>query len=180
MRQTPAFQVGQGAGAEIDDERQVVLVRQRGQLQLRYGVGEALDRVVAGMDLHQHRRPWCQRFAEVLQMGTVGGADLDQLRPGALHDVGDTEGPADLDQLTPRDNDPLLARQGVEQEEDRGGIVVDDGGSLGARELAEQVADDVIAVAAPTVIEIIPTEKLVIPSKDSRPPTPFRPDPVRA
>ena len=40
----------------------------------------------------------------VLEMGAVGGADLDQPGAGAGHDVGHAEGAADLDQLAARDD----------------------------------------------------------------------------
>ena len=149
------MQVGQGSGAEVDDERQTLLVGQFGQLALRYGMGEALNRIVTGVDLHQHGRARCDRFAEVLQVRAVGGADFDQLGTGLPHNVGDAEGAADLDQLTPRDDDLFLARQGVEQQKDGRGIVVDDGGGLGARELAEQVIDDVVAITTSAVCEIV-------------------------
>ena len=134
VRQAPALQVGQGAGAQIDDERQTPLMGQAGQFRLRHGLSEALDGVVAGMDLHQQGGARANGGGEVPPMGAVGGADLDEPGAGAPHDVGDTEGAADLDELAPGDDDLLLARQGVEQQEDAGGIVVDHRGGLGTGE----------------------------------------------
>jgi hypothetical protein len=123
-------------------------VRQRREFGFGHGVGEAVDGVVAGMHLHQHRRARPDVFREILEVGAVGGADLDQLRPGAAHDVRHAEGAADFDQLAARDDDLLLLRQGVEQQEHRGGVVVHHRRRFGAGQLAEQLVDDVIAVAA--------------------------------
>jgi hypothetical protein len=107
-----AVEVDQRAAAEVDRRRAVVLVRQRGSSAFGHGVGEALDRVVAGMHLHQQRGARPDGFREVLEVGAVGGADLDQLRPGALHDVRHAEGAADLDQLAARDDDLLASAPG--------------------------------------------------------------------
>ena len=73
-------------------------------------------------------------------MGAVGGADLDEPRAGAGHDVGHAEGAADLDQLAARDDGLAPLGQRVERQQHRGGIVVDDGRVLGAGQLAEQAA----------------------------------------
>ena len=71
------------------------------------------------------------------------------LAPGARHDVGHAERAADLDQLAARDDDLAAARQRVEHEQHRGGVVVDDGRVLGAGQLAQQAAQVVVALAAP-------------------------------
>jgi len=63
--------------------------------------GEAVDRVIAGVDLQDQRRLGADRGGEIAQMGAVGGTDLAQPGAGALHDVGQAERAADLDQLVP-------------------------------------------------------------------------------
>jgi len=69
-------------------------------------------------------------------VGTVGGADFDQFGAGAAHDFGHTEGAADLDQLAARDDHLAPLGQGVEDEQNRGGVVIDHGGVLGAGQFA--------------------------------------------
>ena len=63
-----------------------------------------------------------------------------QPAPALRHDVGHAEGAADLDQLAARDRHLAAARQRVEHQQHRGGVVVDDGRGLGAGQLAEQAA----------------------------------------
>ena len=75
-------------------------------------------------------------------MRAVGGADLDQLRAGARHDLRHAEGAADLDQLAARHDRLAALRQRVEHEQHGGGVVVDDGRVLGAGQLAQQAAHD--------------------------------------
>ena len=82
-------------------------------------------------------------------MGAVGGADLAQHRAGAGHDVGNAEGAADLDQFAARDRHLAPERQRVEDQQHRGGVVVDHGGRLGAGDLAQQAGDVFVALAAP-------------------------------
>ena len=80
MRQAVGGEIGQRAAAEVDDEGKTVLMRQRRKLGFRHGMGEAVDRVVAGVHLHQHRRARAacgNRLDEILEMGAVGGADFD-------------------------------------------------------------------------------------------------------
>ena len=155
MRQAVGGQISQRAAAEVDDEGQLVLVCQRGEFGFGYGMGEAADGVVAGMHLHQHRRARVDAFREIPEMGAVGGADFDQLGSGAAHDVGHAEGAADFDQFAARDDDLLFLRQGVEQQEHRRGVVVHHRRRLGAGQFTKQFIDDVIAVAAPTGIDVV-------------------------
>ncbi len=146
--QPPARQVDQRAAAEVDHERHAALAAERGQLGLGDAGGEALHRVVAGVHLHQQRAARAERLGVVAQVGAVGGADLDQLRAGPPHDVRDAERAADLDQLAARHRHLLPRRQRVEEQEHRGGVVVDGGRRLGAGQLAQQPFEVVVAVAA--------------------------------
>ena len=90
----------------------------------------------------------------VLEMGAVGGADLDQPGAGAGHDVGHAEGAADLDQLAARDDRLAPLGQGVEHQQHGGGVVVDDGRVLGAGQLAQQAAQMIVALAALAAVEV--------------------------
>ena len=74
--------------------------------------------------------------------------------PARTHDLRHAECAADLDKLAARNNCPAALGQGVEHDEDRGGVIVDDGCVLRAGELPQQSAHDVIAIAAAATCEI--------------------------
>ena len=76
-------------------------------------------------------------------MRPIGGAHLAQDGAGAGHDVGNAECAADLDQLAARDRYLPSQRQGIQDQQHRRGVVVDDGGGLGAGDLAQQAGDSV-------------------------------------
>ena len=120
-----------------------------GHFGLGHALGEAGDGVVAAVHLHQQRGARGDGFSVVFGVGAVGGAHLDQLGTGAAHDVGDAEGAANFHQLAARDDDFLARCQRVEREQHGGGVVVDHGGGFRAGQLAQQVGDEVVAVAAP-------------------------------
>ena len=87
-------------------------------------------------------------------MGAVGGADFDQFGAGAAHDLGHAEGAADLDQFAARDDRLAPLGERIEHEQNRGGVVVDHGGVLGAGQFAQQIANEIVAVAAMAGAEI--------------------------
>ena len=74
------------------------------KLARRDGRREALDGVVAGVHLHEQRGARADRRGIVLEMGAVGGADLDQLAPARAMMSGMRNDAADLDQLAARDD----------------------------------------------------------------------------
>ena len=88
-------------------------------------------------------------------MRAVGRPDLDQLRPGALHDVRNSERTPDFDQFAARNNHLLARSKCVEQEKHCSRVVVDDGCSFSARQFAEQLFDDLIAVAAAALAQVV-------------------------
>ena len=87
-------------------------------------------------------------------MRAIGGADLDEPRAGLPHDVGNAERAADLDQLAARDDDLAPAGERAEHQQHGRGVVVDDGGGFGAGQLAQQLLDERVAIAAPARGEI--------------------------
>ena len=147
-------EVDEGAGAEVVDERHAVRPGDRGELGGGHLLDEADDAVVRGVDLEDQPGVGGKRGAVVAGVGAVGGADLDDARPGPRHDVGHPEGAADLDQLAARDDRLAALRQRVQGEEHGGGVVVDDGGVLGAGQLDEEVAQDRVALAALAAVEV--------------------------
>ena len=92
--------------------------------------------------------------AIVLQVRAVGGADLDQLRAGARHDVRHAKRAADLDQLAARHDRLAAFGKRVEHQQHRGGIVVDERGVLRAGQFAEQAAHMIVALAALAADEV--------------------------
>lgn len=88
-------------------------------------------------------------------MCAVGGADLDHVCTRRFHDVGHAKGTANLDQFATRDKHLAATRQREDREQHRGGVVVHDRGRLGTRQLAEQILDDAVAVAARARGEVV-------------------------
>ena len=108
-------------------------------------LGKALDAIVRGVDLEDERAiSGVECGLVVLSMGAVGGADLDQARPRPRHDIRHAEGAADLDQFAARDDRPAaVARERVERQQHRGGVVVDQCRVLARRSARRQArADD--------------------------------------
>src|SRR5206468_2219524 len=87
--------------------------------------GEAGDLKVGAMDLEQHTTVRRQRAFVVVRMRAIGRADLDQLRAGPRHDVGNSKRPADLHQLAARHDRIAAAGKRAEREQYRAGGVVD-------------------------------------------------------
>jgi len=103
------------------------------------------------MHLQNQRRLAANRAAVILERCFVGRAYLAQPRSAGFENVGNPKAAADLDEFAARDNDFVFPRRRftrscapgafgnrriclaeVPQDQDeRGGIVVDDGGSLG-------------------------------------------------
>ena len=110
--------------------------------------------IVRGVNLEDERGLFAERRRIVLEVRAVGGSDLDQPRAGARHDVGHAEGAADLDQFAARDDRFATLRERVEHEQNRGRVVVDDRRILRPAELAQQAADQDVALAAPAGVEI--------------------------
>jgi hypothetical protein len=78
----------------------------------------------------------------------VGSADLYELRARAAHDLGHPERAADLYELAARDDRAAALRERVEHEQHGGGVVVHHRRVLGAGQLAKQIANVVVALAA--------------------------------
>jgi hypothetical protein len=129
-------------------------MRQRRDLGQANAFGEAGDGVVAAMHFHQHRGARADGAVVVGGVGAVGGAHFNQLDARALHDVGNAERAADLDELTARHHDFAPVGQRVQHQQHGGGVVVDDGGGLGAGQFAQQIVDEVIAVASPARVQV--------------------------
>ena len=78
------------------------------------------------MDFHDRRSALADRLLVVAGMRAIGRADFFQLAAGARHDIGNAESAADLDQLAARYDDFFFRRERIQDEIDRGGVIVDD------------------------------------------------------
>ena len=152
--QPPAGQVHQGATAQVHGHGQAGLVRDAGHLGLGHAACEALHRIVAGVDLHEHGSARGDGTGVVGRVGAVGGAHLHQLGAGARHDIRNTESAADLDQLASRDHHLLAACQAVEHQQHASGVVVDDGGVFGTSQFAQPAAHQVVTVATSAAVQV--------------------------
>ncbi len=155
VREAPARQIDQRAGAEIVRQQLRPFVRQRREVARRHLGGESLDAIIRGMDLQHQAGLGADGGGIVLEVRAVGGADLDQPRAGAHHDVGHAERAADFDQLAARHDRVAVLGEAVEHQQHRRRVVVDDGRVLGARQFAQQGAHMVVAFAASAIHEIV-------------------------
>jgi hypothetical protein len=154
VRQAPAGRINERAAAQVHPHRDAMPagdLRHPGHV---HAAGEAADGVVAAVDLHQHRGARADGVFIIRRMGAVGGAHLHQLRAGAGHDVGDPERAADLHQLAARHHHLAPVGQRIEHQQHRGGVVVDHRRGLGAGQLAQQVFDQLVAVAAGAAAQV--------------------------
>ncbi len=137
VRQPIALEGQQRATAEINEEWQIPRRGQRTQFLFRRRRGEADNSVVRCMDTGQHRGVLADGFLVVVQVGSVSGADLDQLAAGHGHDVGYAKRTADFDQLAARDRHFASCAQCGQHQQHGRGIIVDDGRCLGSGQLAQ-------------------------------------------
>ena len=111
--------------------------------------GEAGDAVVAGVDRHQRGGFRADRLLVVARVRAVGRADLDQPDAGRAHHVGHAERAADLDQFPARDHHFAPRRKRRQHQQHGSGVVVDHRRGFGPGQLAQQLFDQRVAIAAP-------------------------------
>ncbi len=155
FRQAVAAQINQRAAAEVLHHRQVVFFADGDHLLEGNFGGEADDFVVAGVHFEQQRGAVADRVLVIRRMGAVGGADFSQYRAAFGHDFGYAKGAADFDQLAARDDDFLAFGEGVQAQQDCGGIVVDHGSRFGAGQFHQQFHQRFFAPPAPARREIV-------------------------
>lgn len=81
--------------------------------------------------------------------------DLPQDGPRTADDVRDPEGAPDLDQFAARHQDLPAEGEGVQDEDDGGGIVVDDRGCLGPGQVTQQSFNMAVPFAAFAACEVV-------------------------
>ena len=135
----------QGTRAEVVDEGEPVPLGEACEVPGARLLGEPDHTEVRLVHAEQDGGPLGDGALVVGEPRAVGGPDLDERRPGAGEHVRDAEAVADLDQLPARDDHLAALRQGGERQQDRRGVVVDHERGLGARQLAEDGGDVVLA-----------------------------------
>ena len=101
-------------------------------------LGESDDAEVGGVHSQDCRRVSVHGCGVVGCSSAVGGADFDKGRSGVAEDVGNAEAAADLDGLASRDDHFASRAKRGHDEVERGGVVVDGDGGLGAGQGLEQ------------------------------------------
>ena len=88
-------------------------------------------------------------------MGAVGGPDFMQNAARLAHHVGNTKRAADLHQLAARHHHLTAAGGCRQHQQHRRRVIVDDTGVFRAGDLAKQVGQRAIAVAASGIVKIV-------------------------
>ncbi len=117
--------------------------------------GEADHAEVRLVHAHQRGGIRADRRLVVGQRRAVGGADLDQPRPGLGEDVGDAEPVADLDQLPAADDHLAPAGERRKAQEHGRRVVVHRHPRLGTGELGEDASEVGVARAAGAAAEVV-------------------------
>src|SRR3984885_15039931 len=86
----------------------------------------------------------------IAQASAIGGADFAEERAAFGHDVWNAETVANFDQFAAGDDDFGGFRERIEDEKNRGCVVVDYDGGFGAHQVREQFVRVGIALAALT------------------------------
>ena len=94
-------------------------------------------RVVAGVNSQQDGRAFGDGSFIIAQVSAVGAPHLPEDGPARAHDVRDAEGTPDFHELSPGHHHFFPRGQGVQDEENRPGVVVHHQGRLGAGEFPE-------------------------------------------
>ena len=98
---------------------------QLGHLSQGHYLLEADHGEVGLVDLEEGGRVFANGRFIVAQVGLVGRPHLPEDSPGTSHHLGDAKGPPDLHQLPPGDDHLPAKGQGIEGQQDCGGVVVD-------------------------------------------------------
>lgn len=148
--------VEEGAGAEVFDVGEAVGVGEGRE----FGAGgfgvEAEDAEVGGVGGEKEGDGLLREGGFVIaEVDAVGCTDFNEFGAGLGQHVGDAEAAADFDELGAGDEDAAAFGEGGEDEQDGGGVVVDDEGGFGAGEAFEQVFGMAVAGATGAFGEVV-------------------------
>ena len=119
-----------------------------------HGGMEAHDAVVGGVYAHEGAGILVDSRSVVVQVTAVGGAHFAQAGTAFFHHFRDAEAAADLHQFPARDDDLAALAEGIQHQQDGGGVIVDHHGGLGAGQALEQLVDDDVAAAASAAVQV--------------------------
>ena len=154
LGQSVLARIEQRPAAEVVEQQQPALARERRQRRQRRLLGEADDAEVRGVHAQQRHGALADRLGVVAQVGAVRRADLDERRAGLAHHVGDAEAAADLDQLAARDHHLAAGAERGEREQQRRGVVVDRDPGLRACDARQQIGEVAEARSALPGVEV--------------------------
>ena len=140
--------IGEAARAEVFEEGDFGFVAKGNEFGERGAGGETGDAKVGGMDAEQETGVFIDGALVVGDARAVGGAHFAEDGAALVHDVGNTEAIADFDEFAAGDDDFGIFRERVEDEKDRGGVVIDDDGGFGGGGEGEELRDVSVALAA--------------------------------
>ena len=107
------------------------------------------------MDAEQETRAFVEGAFVIADARAIRGAHFAQHGAAFGHDVRNAEAIADFDQLAARNNHLCPLREGVQDQENSGGVVVDDNRSLSPNELRQQPGRVDVALAALAPFEVV-------------------------
>ena len=142
---TVRCQIDQGAASLVVHDRYVPIAAQRRQFVERHRDVHAGEVEVAPVDGHDEGRPICDGRTVVVRFSVIGRSHPYESGSARGHDVRHAEGPSDFHQLSPGDDDFSVPRQGVQDQHDRGGVVVHHDGRFRSGQGAQQPGNQVVA-----------------------------------
>ena len=148
-------EIGEAAGAEVLVDGDVQAAAERGDLVESGPLGEAGDAEIRRVDAEEEARAFVEGAFVIADARAIRGAHFAQDGAAFGHDVGDAEAVADFDQLAAGDDDLGIFREGVQDEENGGGVVVDDNRGFRADELRQQAGGVNVALAALASFDIV-------------------------
>src|SRR2546423_12729541 len=104
MLQSDLFGRNQRAAAQIFDERNAFLSRERGNFDGSWGIDEAAHEEIASMNFQNQRGLFANDAAVIGESCFVGGANFAQLRTARFQEFANSKAAADLNQLAPRND----------------------------------------------------------------------------
>ena len=155
LRQAILAEIHQRPAAQVGHHRDVQFAANGRQLRFVDGFGKAFNAVVAGVNLHQQRGIVIHRLTIVFGMGAVGGTHFVQLTTRLTHHIRNAKCAADLHQFAAGNHHFAAAGGGRQHQQNGRRVVVHDTGIFRAGDLAQQIGNGAIAMAAPGVVEII-------------------------
>ena len=147
--------IGEAAGAEVLVDGDVQAAAERCDLVESGPLGEAGDAEIRRVDAEEEARALVEGAFVIADARAIRGAHFAQDGAAFGHDVWNAEAVADFDQLAAGDDDFGIFRERIQDEENGGGVVVDDDRGLRANELRQQAGGVNVALAALASFDVV-------------------------